>query len=198
MDLHHLFFCCGIECPEFSFRIGKILRSVSELPTAARLAIALRVLVQVCSKRVVRKYKVQMLGGKMISVGWLVSCGKSRYRKSCYSFVPFERNFSINGSGIFWCWINFMFCDGTAVDDIATIRIIRTFVLFCSIFILLSRENDGGPIFWMNLHPLKSCPFPRFSVVSLTSCTEFAACSNPPSRDNHRKAPYPRTQQRVW
>jgi len=27
--------------------------------------------------------------------------------------------------------------------------------------------------------------------------TEFAACSMSPSRDNHRKAPYPRTQQRV-
>ena len=25
---------------------------------------------------------------------------------------------------------------------------------------------------------------------------KFAACSNPPSRDNHRKASYPRTQQR--
>jgi len=27
--------------------------------------------------------------------------------------------------------------------------------------------------------------------------TEFAACSKPPSRDNRRKAPYPRTQQPV-
>ena len=26
--------------------------------------------------------------------------------------------------------------------------------------------------------------------------TEFAACSKPPSRNNHRKASYPRTQQR--
>jgi len=51
MDLHFLFFCCGIECPEFSFRVGKILHSVSELPTAAKLAIAL---VQVCNERVVR------------------------------------------------------------------------------------------------------------------------------------------------
>jgi len=32
---------------------------------------------------------------------------------------------------------------------------------------------------------------PRFSRVL------FAACSMPPSRDNHRKAPYPRTQQRM-
>ena len=31
--------------------------------------------------------------------------------------------------------------------------------------------------------------------------TKFAACSKPPSRDNHRKASYPRTQQRdhsIW
>jgi len=54
MDLHYLFFCCGIECPEFSFRVGKILHSLSELPTAARLAIALRVPVQVYNKRVVK------------------------------------------------------------------------------------------------------------------------------------------------
>jgi len=53
MDLHYLFFCFGIECPEFSFHVGKILHSFSELPTVARLAIALRVLVQVCNKRVV-------------------------------------------------------------------------------------------------------------------------------------------------
>ena len=26
--------------------------------------------------------------------------------------------------------------------------------------------------------------------------TEFAACSKPPSKDNRRKAPYPKTQQR--
>ena len=26
--------------------------------------------------------------------------------------------------------------------------------------------------------------------------TEFAACSKPPSKDNHRKVSYPRTQQR--
>jgi len=38
----------------------------------------------------------------------------------------------------------------------------------CSIFILLSRESDGGTIFWTNLHPLKSCPFPSLPVVSLT------------------------------
>jgi len=36
-------------------------------------------------------------------------------------------------------------------------------------FILLSRESDGGTIFWTKPHPLRSCPFPRFPVVSLTS-----------------------------
>jgi len=49
MDLHCLIFCCGIKCSEFSFRVEKILHSFSELSTAARLAIALRVLVQVCN-----------------------------------------------------------------------------------------------------------------------------------------------------
>jgi len=35
----------------------------------------------------------------------------------------------------------------------------------------------------------------RFFLWLLT--TEFAACSKPPCRDNQRKAPFPRTQQRV-
>jgi len=34
----------------------------------------------------------------------------------------------------------------------------------------------------------------QFSGFSLTSCHSFAACSKPPSRDNHYKAPYPRMQ----
>jgi len=56
---------------EFSSRVEEILykSSFSELPTAVRLAIAQRDLVQVCNKRVVREHLVQMLGGK-ISVGW--------------------------------------------------------------------------------------------------------------------------------
>jgi len=41
------------------------------------------------------------------------------------------------------------------------------FVYF--IFILLSRESDGGAIFWTHPHPLRSYLFPSFSVVSLTS-----------------------------
>jgi len=41
--------------------------------------------------------------------------------------------------------------------------------LFCSIFILLSQESDGSAIFWTNPHPLRSCSFPSFPVVSLTS-----------------------------
>jgi len=36
----------------------------------------------------------------------------------------------------------------------------------CSIFIFLSRESNDGTIFWTNLHPLRSCPFPSFPVVS--------------------------------
>jgi len=39
----------------------------------------------------------------------------------------------------------------------------------CSIFILLSRESDGEAMFWTNPHPLRSCPFQSFPVVSLTS-----------------------------
>jgi len=41
------------------------------------------------------------------------------------------------------------------------------------------------------VHFRVSCCFFRFLT------TEFAACLKPPSRDNHRKAPYPRMQQRV-
>jgi len=37
-------------------------------------------------------------------------------------------------------------------------------------FFLLLRESDGGTIFWTNQHPLRSCPFSSFSVLSLTSC----------------------------
>jgi len=51
--------------------------------------------------------------------------------------------------------------------------------------------------YWTNPHSLRSCPFPSFPVVYLTSyhwiCYQFEAIS----RDNHRKAPYPRSQQRV-
>jgi len=39
----------------------------------------------------------------------------------------------------------------------------------CSLFILLSQESDGGAMFWTNLHPLRSCPFLSYLVVSLTS-----------------------------
>jgi len=37
----------------------------------------------------------------------------------------------------------------------------------CSIFILLSRESDGGAIFWTNPHPLGSCPFSSYLFVFL-------------------------------
>jgi len=78
------------------------------------------------------------------------------------------------------------------------------FYLFvCSFFILLSRESDGCAIFWTNPYPLRSCLFFEFSCCFFDFLplnlllAEFAACSKPPSRDNHCKAPYPRTQQRV-
>jgi len=60
----------------------------------------------------------------------------------------------------------------------------RLFISF--IFILLSRENIGGTIFWTNPH----------SILWLLT-TEFTAFSKPPSRDNHSKVPYPSTQQRI-
>jgi len=41
--------------------------------------------------------------------------------------------------------------------------------LICSIFILLSQESDNGAIFFMNPHLLRSCPFPSFPVISVTS-----------------------------
>jgi len=48
-------------------------------------------------------------------------------------------------------------------------KLLICFILFCSIFILLSWESDGGAMCWTNLHLLRCCPFPSFSVVSLTS-----------------------------
>jgi len=39
----------------------------------------------------------------------------------------------------------------------------------CSIFVLLSRESDGGAVFWTNPYPLRSYLFSSFPVVSLTS-----------------------------
>jgi len=73
------------------------------------------------------------------------------------------------------------------------------FCLFCSIFILLSQESDGGAKFWTNPHPLRVVHFQVFRLFLRLLITEnlLAACSKPPCRDNHRKAPYPRTQQRV-
>jgi len=40
--------------------------------------------------------------------------------------------------------------------------------------------------------------FRAFRLFVWLLTTEFAACSKPPSRDNHRKSPYPRTQQRIY
>jgi len=41
--------------------------------------------------------------------------------------------------------------------------------LFCFILIPLSRESDGSAMFWTNPHPLRSWPFPSFSIVSFPS-----------------------------
>jgi len=43
-------------------------------------------------------------------------------------------------------------------------KISDSFLIVCSIFILLSRESDGDAIFWTNPHLLRSCPFPSFST----------------------------------
>ena len=46
-------------------------------------------------------------------------------------------------------------------------------------------------------HPLRSWPFSKLSCWRFDFFPrKFAACSKPPSRDNYRKASYPRTQQR--
>ena len=50
---------------------------------------------------------------------------------------------------------------------------------------------------WKNPHLLMSFEWSNVSVDFFEFLTtEFAACSKPPSRDDHRKASYPRTQQR--
>ena len=50
---------------------------------------------------------------------------------------------------------------------------------------------------WRNLHLIWSFLRSKVSVDFFELLpTEFAACSKPPSRDNHRKASYPRTQGR--
>ena len=52
-------------------------------------------------------------------------------------------------------------------------------------------------MFWTNPHPLSSWPFSKLSCGRFDFFPrKFAACSKPPSRDNYRKASYPRTQQR--
>jgi len=68
--------------------------------------------------------------------------------------------------------------------------------LFCPIFILLSRESDGGDFGRIGTR-LGVVHFRVFRLFLWLLITQFAACSKPPSRDNHRKAPYSRTQQRV-
>ena len=49
---------------------------------------------------------------------------------------------------------------------------------------------------WTNPHLLRSWPFSKLSCWRFDFLPrKFAACSKPPSRDNYRKASYPRTQQ---
>jgi len=42
--------------------------------------------------------------------------------------------------------------------------------LFSYIFILLSRESDGGAIFWTNPHPLRSYPLRSYPFLSFSGC----------------------------
>jgi len=79
--------------------------------------------------------------------------------------------------------------------DTATISRVELFV--CFIIILLSRQSNGCCIFWTIPHSLKCCRFPSFPLGSLTSFRLFAACSKLLSRDNCRRAPYPRTQNAI-
>jgi len=75
------------------------------------------------------------------------------------------------------------------------------FCVFVCLFYLYPpvEKATGGAVLWTNPHSLKSCSFSSFPVVSLFDLltTEIAACSKRPNRDNHRKAPYLRTQQCV-
>ena len=65
------------------------------------------------------------------------------------------------------------------------------------IFILLSRESDGALCFGRIRTRLGVDHFSKLSCWRFDFFPrKFAACSKPPSRDNYRKASYPRTQQR--
>ena len=65
------------------------------------------------------------------------------------------------------------------------------------IFILVSRESDGALCLGRIRTRLVVDHFPSFPVdVFDFFPLKFAACSKSPSRDNYRKASFPRTQQR--
>jgi len=76
--------------------------------------------------------------------------------------------------------------------DMLTAGVYLFAYLFCSIFILLSREATVA-LYFRRIHTRSELSI--FQVIRLFDF--FDACSKPPSRDNHRKVPYPTTQQRV-
>ena len=59
-----------------------------------------------------------------------------------------------------------------------------------SLFIAITARLENPHL--LRNFPWSNVPVDFFEFLS----TKFAACSKPPSRDNHRKASYPRTQQR--
>jgi len=66
--------------------------------------------------------------------------------------------------------------------------------LFCSIFIL-SRESDSWLYFGRILTRLEVADITSFPVDTWTSSQLICCLLKPPSRDNHRNAPYLRTEQ---
>jgi len=61
------------------------------------------------------------------------------------------------------------------------------------ILILLSRESNGGAIFWTNPHSQELFTF-EFSVISLTS-SQVICCLIEDIKHNHRKAPFLEAQE---
>jgi len=69
--------------------------------------------------------------------------------------------------------------------------------VFCSIFIF--HEKTTMALYFGRIRTrLGVVHFRVFWLFLWLLTTEFAACSKSPSRDNHHKMPYSRTQQSVW